>query len=189
MATLDKAQILAQLQSSISVVRNFLVEALKNELHAQGHVNTGALANSIEGQIKQVADVIVLTVWMNDYWINVNRGVGADKIPYSPGSGAGSSNYIQGLIDFFMSKGLQFDEARGAAFATANAHKREGMPTKGSYRFSDNGRRLGFVDHTIAEEQQRIDELLTNNTFTGVEKAFYDFLGRVAQENGATIKL
>ena len=37
----------------------------------------------------------------------------------------------------------------GAAFAIAKTQKREGMPTKGSYKFSSNGRRKNWRSFTL----------------------------------------
>ena len=124
----------------------FVKNELVKELKSQGHNNTGSLVSSIELVSKSIADDVVGEIYMNDYWEPLNTGVRANRIPYQRGSGKKSSKYIDGLIRYFQSKGLALNEAKNAAFATANKHKQEGMPTSASYRFSQNNKRIGFMD-------------------------------------------
>lgn len=143
-----------------SAATQFVI-ALRSELKAQGHHNTGRLSNSIVFEIENELIDYVVTFFFEEYGFYIDKGVTADKIPYSGrGLGTGTkSKYIGGLIDYFKSKGLTEKEAKSAAFATANKHKKEGMPTKGSYAFSKNGRRLNFIDsayQSVAEKIQRI---------------------------------
>lgn len=82
----------------------------------------------------------------------INRGVSAQNIPYSRGSGAGRSKYIQGLARYVEHRmGLQGKEALSVAFAIANKHKQDGMPTPGSTQYSQTGQRTGFLDNAFAE--------------------------------------
>ena len=133
----------------IEIISDLIKQDISTKLKEQGHNNTGSLLNSIYFKAYQAADNIVSYFLMNDYWNKVNYGVSASRIPYSPGSGTKKSKYIDGLINYFQSKGLSDAESKRAAFATANVHKREGMPTKASSRFSKNGERTGFVTKVI----------------------------------------
>ena len=72
----------------------------------QGHNNTGSLLNSISYKITQTADSIITDFYMNNYGNIVDFGVRANRIPYRRGSGAKKSKYIDGLINYFQSKGL-----------------------------------------------------------------------------------
>lgn len=123
------------------------------ELSAQGHRNTGALEKSLSYEVKREGDGIVAVMTAFEYGLYVEFGVPASRIPYTPGGRkrGGKSKYIQGLVTFFSHKGLSPREALGAAFATARKHKREGMPTRGSYAFSSNGRRTGFTKNTLEQ--------------------------------------
>lgn len=123
------------------------------ELSAQGHRNTGALEKSLSYDVKREGDSIVAVMTAFEYGLYVEFGVPASRIPYTPGGRkrGGKSKYIQGLVTFFSHKGLSPREALGAAFATARKHKREGMPTRGSYAFSSNGRRTGFTQNTLEQ--------------------------------------
>lgn len=129
---------------------------MRSELKAQGHYNTGKLHDSIVYSIEIKGDKVTATMESEDYGLAMEFGVKASKIPFTRGSGAQSSKYIQGLITYFESKGLGESEAKGAAFATANKHKQEGLPTRASFAFSTNGRRTGFASTTLEKD---IDEV------------------------------
>ncbi|MCS6930524.1 MAG: hypothetical protein NZM43_13635, partial [Saprospiraceae bacterium] len=129
------------LEQQMRILRDLLAK----ELAEQGHRNTGALERSLTYEVKREGDKVVGAMMANIYAIYLEFGVPANRIPYTPGSGAKRSKYIQGLITYFTTKGLNPSEAKSAAFATANVHKREGMPTRASFNFSSNGRRTGFL--------------------------------------------
>lgn len=136
-------------QELISTISDLIISDIKTNLKDQGHNNTGSLLNSIDFKAYQAADTIVSDFFMNDYWNKVNYGVSASRIPYRRGSVAKQRKYIDGLINYFQSKGLSDAESKRAAFATANVHKQEGMPTKASSRFSKTGERTGFITKVI----------------------------------------
>jgi hypothetical protein len=133
----------------IEIISDLIKQDISTKLKEQGHNNTGSLLNSISYKITQTADSIITDFYMNNYGNIVDFGVRANRIPYRRGSGAKKSKYIDGLINYFQSKGLSDAESKRAAFATATIHKREGMPTKASSRFSKNGERTGFVTKVI----------------------------------------
>ena len=133
----------------IEIISDLIKQDISTKLKEQGHNNTGSLLNSISYKITQTADSIITDFYMNNYGNIVDFGVRANRIPYRRGSGAKKSKYIDGLINYFQSKGLSDEESKRAAFATATIHKREGMPTKASSRFSKNGERTGFVTKVI----------------------------------------
>jgi hypothetical protein len=133
----------------IEIISDLIKQDISTKLKEQGHNNTGSLLNSIDFNVYDAADTIVSDFFMNDYWNKVNYGVSASRIPYRPGSGAKKRKYIDGLINYFQSKGLSDAESKRAAFATANVHKQEGMPTKASSRFSKTGERTGFITKVI----------------------------------------
>lgn len=136
---------------------------IQKELVAQGHKLTGGLASDIDIEISQDGDNIQGRLLIRKYGIYIDRGIKADRIPYTRASRrGGTSKYIQGLIDFWQKRGLQTREAKRAAFATAQAHKREGMPTRNSYRFSRNNRRTGFLQASTDAAFPAMIELLEN---------------------------
>lgn len=155
---------IAAISKALESAMKVLQGDLRGELRDQGHYNTGRLHDSIQYNIKPGVDTVTAFVECEDYGLAMEFGVPAGKIPFSPGSGAGSSQYIQGLITYFQQKGLQGREAISAAFATANVERRTGMPTPGSYRFSSNGDRLGFASKTLERDLNIIGRILEQQT-------------------------
>lgn len=160
-------------QDIVRAVRSALEELIsdfQDELRQQGHVLTGNLVNSMELSLIEGKDQIIGTISFQDYGAFVERGVPASRIPFSGSSGrGGTSKYIQGLIRFFQIKGLSGNEAIRAAFATANKHKREGMPTRASYRFSSNGARTGFITRRLAQAEPRIIARISDEVAQTIE--------------------
>lgn len=140
-----------------------IVDELKEEMRAQGHVLTGSLLRSLEVDVSFERDGVRGVLKWSEYGNYLERGVKAAQIPFRRGSGARVSKYIQGLIRFFELRGLNEREAKSAAFATANKHKREGMPTRSSYRFSSNGRRTGMIERTVEKQGVRVVAQIQND--------------------------
>jgi hypothetical protein len=93
--------------------------------------------------------------------IPTNTGVTAARIPYTPGSGRKTSKYIDGLINYVkLRMGKSDKEAKGIAFAIASRHKKEGMPTKASAKFSSTGKRTGFIDEALTGKEQQFAEMI-----------------------------
>ena len=138
-------------------VMNEIRQSLRQSQTDQGHNLTGRLRDSIDYEIESNSDSISAKMYMEDYGVYVEFGVKADNIPFGGKSGkGGTSKYIQGLISFFELRGLSGREAIGAAFATAHKHKREGMPTRNSSRYSKTGERTGFVRTVIERDTKDI---------------------------------
>lgn len=137
---------------------------LRGELRDEGHYSTGRLNDSIQYKITTGFDTVTAVIECEEYGLAMEFGVPANKIPFSPGSGAGRSQYIEGLITHFERKGLQGREAISAAFATAYVQKREGIPTAASYRFSRNGDRVGFASKTLERDLGIIARVLEEHT-------------------------
>jgi len=147
------------ISNSLVEVTEKLVREAKEELVRQGHSLTGQLEDSIRYELTQLPNVTQTIVFMANYGKYVDQGVKAANIPFQEGSGKKSSKYIDGLQRFWILKGLPEDEALSAAFATAKKHKKEGMPTRDSYRFSQNGKRKGFFSDTVTDLQDEIEQL------------------------------
>lgn len=133
----------------------------KIELAAQGHRASGRGIESIEAEITEASvNRLVGVIWANDYLVPVDTGVSAARVPFGGGGGGGTSRYIQGLLDWIaiIKPGLDTKEAKSFAFAIAHTHKREGIPSNGSYAFSQNGRRTGWIEAGIAANQEEFEE-------------------------------
>ena len=128
----------------------------------QGHRLTGKLNSSIQDIVKITATGANIAILMEEYGIIQNNGVAASRIPYNPRkrTGAGTSKYIEGLRKFAVLRfGLSGKEALSAAFAIAKKQAQQGMPTKGSFRFSKTGRRTGAIEAALLDTDSEITKL------------------------------
>lgn len=167
------------LKETLGLVMSLLKLELQSKLEAQGHGirETSKLINSIEFDIKSVSTVLSAGMYLEDYYVFVEKGVSASRIPFYPGSGKRQSKYIRALISYWRFKrGLSDKAAFRAAFALANKHKKEGMPTRSSFSYSKDGTRLGFVDSTLKNYEQRAFELLQSSTLNKLELSLIDIL-------------
>lgn len=140
----------------------YLRDELRSELAQQGHKATGALMDSIERQVTATLQEVETRILFRKYGVYVEKGVKASRVPFG-GSGGGKkySRYIEALTKWVLIKRMAFNvpKARGIAFAIAKTHKKQGIPSLGSYAFSSNGRRKFFLTATIAREEANIIEL------------------------------
>ena len=137
-------------------VLNEIAETVKaliiEEWRKQGHSLTGAFEEKIFYEIKEDSgvEIVIKDGTERHYGTILNYGVPASLIPFSPGSGKKESKYIAALFEYAKSRMEASDEdALRIAFAIAYTHKREGMPSKGSEKYSKTGKRTAFtVDAT-----------------------------------------
>ena len=126
------------------------IAAFRRNIDTQGHNLTGRLKNSFRYETRATGSGLQSKIYSENYGGIVDQGVKASRIPFSGRRGrGGKSKYIEGLKDYFIRRGRGASEALRAAFATAMVHRREGMPTRASYRFSRNGRRTNFITAEI----------------------------------------
>ena len=158
---------LDQLAKDISTLA---ITAVVNEWKAQGHNLTGKAISEIETIVKFQVNELQITGLVLDYMAINNQGVTADRIPYYPGSGRKTSKYIDGLIEYAKKRmGASDKEAKSIAFAIASKHKKEGMPTRASARFSSTGRRTGFIEIALEKNNAKFIELIENAIKYSVE--------------------
>ena len=144
-------------------IGDYLLGKLRVEFVQQGHNLSGSLITSLEVVVVPVNNGFALQFLANDYGVILNNGVSAERIPYSPTPArrGGTSKYIQALIRYAQRRmQLRGKEATSAAFAIARKHAREGMPTRGSYRFSKNNRRTGWVDAVLEANQSEAEKMV-----------------------------
>ena len=158
---------LDQLAKDISTLA---ITAVVNEWKAQGHNLTGKAISEIETIVKFQVNELQITGLVLDYMAINNQGVTADRIPYYPNSGRKESKYISGLIEYAKKRmGASDREAKSIAFAIASKHKKEGMPTRASARFSSTGRRTGFIEIALEKNNAKFIELIENAIKYSVE--------------------
>ena len=158
------------LQKLADDISALAIEVIAMEWRAQGHELSGSAVKQMETLVKFEINTLVIEGLVPDYMAINNSGVTAAKIPYTPNSGRPPSKYISGLIDYVKRRmGKSDKEAKSIAFAIASKHKKEGMPTKGSVRFSTTGKRTGFIEQALDKNSPKFIELIENAITFSVE--------------------
>ena len=136
---------------------NIFLETIKDEAEAQGHRATGKMIDTAHVEVGKDGDDWQIHGMFVSYTPFVEYGVSSANVPYTQGSGAQSSRYIDALTGWVMLKhqGMNYKTAKGIAFAIAKTAKREGHPTRGSFAYSSNGRRRGFIEQGLFDEPTR----------------------------------
>ena len=139
-----------------------IIASLQKELIQQGHDATGNLINSFEQRVIEVPNSIVIEILMDEYGIYVNEGrkTGGKKVP------------INVLVDWIERKAIVNGdkEVKSLAFAIQQTIHKEGIPTKGSFKFSNNGRRKGFIDFVIDNKLDNAINELEEQVFEGYDE-------------------
>jgi hypothetical protein len=160
----------ASLQKLADEISVLAISVVANEWRLQGHELTGSAVKQMETMVRMEINTLIIEGFVPDYMAINNQGVPANRIPYYPGSGRKTSKYIDGLIDYVKRRmGKSDKEAKGIAFAIASKHKREGMPTKTSARFSKTGKRTGFIEQALDKNSAKFVELIENAITFSVE--------------------
>lgn len=148
--------------ADIEKLQDVLTEALKEEWEAQGHNMTGKIINDIEYVVKQETNALVMSGMIYAYGSILAAGTKANRIPFSPGSGAKSSLYIKALQEYAKQRmNIQGEkESLSVAFAIAREQKKHGMPTPGSYSFSKTGERLKWIEEAFLKHEDKILEVI-----------------------------
>lgn len=176
MATIDRIL----LQRSSEEVKLIIKKELTTELTKQGHILTGSLRDSIETKSTAFAKGIILSTFFNSYGEPINTGVPGPRIPYTPNSGKKNSKYIAGLVDFVKKRRIETNDkkALGVAFAIARTQKKQGQPTKGSFKFSKNKRRSGWVDFALINIEKQVIKKIQDVWAVGIETSIINTVKR-----------
>jgi hypothetical protein len=136
-------------------IDEIIIDALASSFVAHGHFMTGKIIEDIEIKRQESRDGTDIDYYMYPYGAYLERGVKADRIPFSPGSGAKHSMYIEGLISYVKMKYSVSDvkKATSIAFSIAHTHLRHGMP------FRTGGKGTKWILDAISEAEQKMDSL------------------------------
>ena len=129
----------------------------------QGHYIDGTVVKEMDLVVEQTLNSVSFLFYFLPAGAFMESGVPANKIPFSgTHGGGGKSAYIQGLIGYAMKKLniTTMKEAKSAAFAIAHTHKKEGMPSRLSSKFSSTGRRTGWIADTMQKNRKYIREFM-----------------------------
>lgn len=145
----------------LTKVDPLISEAMKVELRAQGHYNTGALDHSIQGEIE--AGHLVGTA--NYYAAILHHGYGPERA---------SMKQWPYVKRYFLTKGYDDAEAGRIAAMTIRAWQREGMPTRGSYAYSETGQRKNFIAIVKKAISGKIDTFVSKGLDKIVNDKFHE---------------
>lgn len=135
------------------------VEGIALEWRKQGHELSGDAVRNMSTVNVPFQNGVRIEGYVPDYMAYLNAGIPANRIPYTPNSGKPYSKYIEGLKEYAKKRmGKSDKEALSVAFAIASKHKREGMPTRSSARFSQTGKRTGFIETALDAKAPEIEE-------------------------------
>jgi hypothetical protein len=127
------------IQKAMAEAMQLIQDGLRNELVQQGHRLTGGLADSMEITYSKDGETLRGHIQARDYAVYVDAGVAPNRVRYP----------IRVMIEYFILRGLPRKEATSAAYATRAVHRRDGIPSRGSYRYSLNGHRKGFISRGV----------------------------------------
>ena len=156
-------------------------KAVKQAFVMQGRTLTGALVNSIDYSVNATITSAFIEFTLLDYGMILNYGVPANRIPYSPGSGAKSSKYIDGLK---MYAKLRFNandkEAERIAFAIARKHKKYGMPLD---------KKTGAVEKGLEDSKDEVEALISEALTQVINVLFLSSFAEVKKKNSDSLKI
>lgn len=143
-------------------------KGLQKELEDQGHRLAGGLIKNLETVVTEQGDTVTAKIVGPDFAVYIDAGVRPERVRYP----------VRIMIEYFQKRGLPLKEATRAGWATRAIHKREGIPTKASFRFSKNGRRTGFVkagiEATILQMRTIFAETIESELVLEVTQIFYN---------------
>ena len=145
-------------EKDIAMLKSIISKALMDEWKAQGHFESGKIVDEIDYIIQQDLEQLSIIGNMYPYGVYQDTGVSASNIPYTRGSGAGKSKYIEGLISWVQRRMAvsELKEAKSIAFAIATTQKKEGMPTQGALSHSATGKRTEWVSDALQKNASQI---------------------------------
>jgi hypothetical protein len=79
-------------------IDDVIIDALAKAFVQHGHFMTGKIIEDIEIKREETRDGANIDYYTYPYGAYLERGIKAENIPFSPGSGAKHSMYIDGLI-------------------------------------------------------------------------------------------
>jgi hypothetical protein len=141
---------------------------LIEELRAQGHELTGALAASITAQTSGEE----MNVLAYAYLQKLEHGVPASQIQINSQTLGEMARYVEQRMGYRGSKALQ------VAHLILQKQQQEGSPTSGSYAFSATGERTG----AIADTFRKLDPVLDQRMSDGLDRLVDDAFGNEPDE-------
>lgn len=149
--------------SPLEVICDEIVADLRHELEQQGHKDTGALDKSIRYEITQTGNDIEIGFYYLEYGKDLNDGVKPQNVNYK----------LTDLAGWAQRKGIT------NLPALQKLHKKVGIPTRGSYKFSKNGRRTMFKDVIVNELKKTLPSRLQDKVVSTFKEYFFQQIKNV----------
>lgn len=177
------------LTAAIYQVSDEFKKRIQEELQKQGfgQIGSSRIIDNIKYTVHLSGNDMVTIFEMEDYWWILERGLKPTEIPYTPGSGAGTSKFIKALQEFAVRKigGLDSKQSLRTAFAMATSLKETGMPSPNSVsKFSPIHKRTGALD-TVFNKGDWISAFMEGILFKNFELVVDEFV----DETNKLIKL
>jgi hypothetical protein len=171
-------QIYEQLGKDVGEV---VKKAVKQAFVMQGRTLTGALVNSIDYSVNATVTSAYIEFTLLEYGMVLNYGVTPDRIPFSPGSGAKSSKYIDGLKAYAKLRFSANDkEAERIAFAIAHKHKKFGMPLD---------KKTGAIQEGLADSKDEVEDLISEALTKVINVLFLSSFAEVKNKNSDSLQI
>ncbi len=151
-----------ELFAAANQIGELILISMRQVLQLQGHKLSGALERSLRFEVKQDKGTLSIVFFGLQYGIFIDKGVSPNRIPFGGRrTGRRRSLYIQGLQRFAQKRFLvNKKEALRIAFAIARKHKREGLPTLASFKFSQTGERKNWIERSTQKERAQLNRII-----------------------------
>ena len=154
---------LSELYKGLEDALEIQISAFAKELEEQGHKATGKLIKSLKGEVeRQLTSPITAAVMAEKYGVYVDKGVRAENVKYSP--------YILLPWAKKIKPSLSDKELKSFVFAVWQKHKKEGIPTARSYKYSKNGNRKKWIQRGVDAAKIKVDEEVSKTLEIFAEK-------------------
>ena len=128
-----------------------LVRQSVKELEDQGHRASGKGIRSFEIKVIEGGPVLIGQVRGEDYLVYLDTGTKPHWVPIAP------------LLKWVRSIGVPRREQVSRAYKVQRSIARVGTPSPGSFRFSKNGRRVGWTRFAQREAETDMAKILENS--------------------------
>lgn len=146
-------------------IEELVIDALAKSFIKHGHFMTGKLIDEIDVKVEPTSEGQNIDFYIYPYGAYLERGVKASNIPFSPGSGAGHSLYIEGLMSY-VKRRMNISDSKKAlsiAFAIAHTQKLRGMPIR------TGGEGTGWISKAIDDSYEKFRKTLEEDHYRAIE--------------------
>jgi hypothetical protein len=152
----------SEIKVALELAAEYIIKQSIERMEQQGHINTGASTSDMDFIIDDAGDGWVAQITIPDSLQLISDGFAANSTPFSPGSGAGHSLYIEGLLTWLNSKYSSLSGRNAMAFAQkiARTQKEDGMSTFGARSFSSDSTRNGWIEWVAENTLPELNDIL-----------------------------